>query len=198
MEKALAVTLSAALLAGMPSMSVLAEEADAVVSEETAAMETVRETAKAAASYDRETYAANSFTNLQCGENVYATLESGTLTISGTGTMWKVVKNNSVYSAFMGYESVVREVVVKAGVTSIAARAFYDFSQLEKVTLPDSIEVIGAEAFEDTNIRRLVCPKNLTEIGYSAFYGTALQSVSFNEGLNPLVLQRFSLRIFRR
>lgn len=70
-------------------------------------------------------------------------------------------------------------------------RGDYEFSQLEKVTLPDSIEVIGAEAFEYTNIRRLVCPKNLTEIGSWAFYGTALQSVSFNEGLESIGFAAF-------
>ena len=107
--------------------------------------------------------AANSFSNKQCGEDVYATLANGTLTISGTGDMWKAAQYGS-NSVFSDDQASIREVVIKDGVTNVGAYVFYGFSQLEKVTLADSVETIGAGAFYNTGIRRLVCPKNLKSI----------------------------------
>lgn len=161
--------LSAVMLLSVPSKSLsAAEQADNAVLVESSLK------------------AANSFNNLQCGENVYGTLAGGTLTISGTGDMWDGSSNYSS-NVFYLYRDSIREVVIKDGVTNVSRYIFYGFSKLEKVTLADSVEIIGCNAFSYTGIRRFVCPQNLKSIEDNAFYRcSSLQTVTFNEGLESI------------
>ena len=115
---------------------------------------------------------ANNFTNLQCGESVYATLSNGTLTISGTGKMWDADSDRD--SVFFQYANSIREVVVENGVTSVGKYTFsavMTSGKIEKLTLANSVETIGYGAFRyQKNLRTLNCPKNLTKIETDAFY----------------------------
>ena len=96
----------------------------------------------------------------------------------------------------------VPEAIDGAPVTAIAAGAFSDLVDLERVSLPDSLTSIGAEAFARcTNLRaaklgcalesigegtfrgcrrleRLDLPKSLTSIGNSAFSNTSLSRLA--------------------
>ena len=96
----------------------------------------------------------------------------------------------------------VPEAIDGAPVTAIAAGAFSDLAALERVSLPDSLTSIGAEAFARcTNLRdaklgcalesigegafrgcrhleRLDLPKSLTRIGDSAFSNTSLSQLA--------------------
>ena len=63
-------------------------------------------------------------------------------------------------------------IVFEEGVKSIGNSAFYDFWQLETITLPDSLESIGSNAFcQCLNLASFSIPSNICSIGASAFYG---------------------------
>ena len=69
----------------------------------------------------------------------------------------------------------------------------------ETIEIPEEIdgikvEIIGSEAFADnTNVKSVVIPKNITKIEDSAFNGcTNLANVTFNEGLKELGTSVFS------
>ena len=57
-------------------------------------------------------------------------------------------------------------------VTSIGYKAFKNHSQIESVSIPDSVTKIGMEAFMDcTNIRSITFGKNVANIESLAFSG---------------------------
>lgn len=124
--------------------------------------------------------AANSFENRQYGDNVYASLSNGTVTISGTGPMYE----NMNTSLLGGYYDYIRSVVIEDGVTSVADCLFNNCSNLNQITLPDSITKIGKYAFHGTGVRSFKAPRNLEEIGEGAFESCySLQNIFLNDGL---------------
>ena len=57
----------------------------------------------------------------------------------------------------------------------------------QKISLPDSIEVIGAKAFWCcSSIKQIVFPHNLVEIGDSAFRGSCIESVELFSGVKHI------------
>lgn len=70
-------------------------------------------------------------------------------------------------------------------VTEISDNAFFEFTNLSKITLPDTVTKIGDNAFAECwHLKEFYCPANLTSIGNSAFsscYG--LKKVLFNDTL---------------
>ena len=73
----------------------------------------------------------------------------------------------------------------------IGDAAFVCMTQIEKVTLPDSIEYIDDYAFQDcAALKTVVFSKNLKTIGDSAFTGcTSLESVVIPEGCSTLEIE---------
>ncbi|MCR4962005.1 MAG: leucine-rich repeat protein, partial [Lachnospiraceae bacterium] len=53
--------------------------------------------------------------------------------------------------------------------TAIGDKAFYQCVNLEKVTLPESLETIGVYAFSECNLEEITIPKNVKKIGMWAF-----------------------------
>jgi len=101
---------------------------------------------------------------------ITATLsEDGTLTVSGSGRM-----------KYFGTESFVQRdarnkitaIVIESGVTSISSYAFYDFGNLQSVTIPEGVTTIGASAFAAVGFAKLTSvtiPASVDTIGYKAF-----------------------------
>lgn len=138
----------------------------------------------------------------ECGENATWTLDDGVLTISGSGNM----------SDFDGEEDApwddvcykIGEVIVEDGVTSIGAAAFYNAYNLEKVTLADSVKVLGYGAFaycrnlttfsapglteiedyafNETGLTEFTVPAGVQTIGSLAFIGTPIENYSVESG----------------
>jgi hypothetical protein len=131
------------------------------------------------------------------GDNLSWNIKGTTLTISGTGAMaglketvdMEAVSNvqtassESVVNLMMAsaaddssdtefpwsdYQEIVTKLVVEKGVTTIAASAFQSFERLETVTLPDTMEEIGAYAFYDTGLTTITVPDSVTTIGEKA------------------------------
>lgn len=75
----------------------------------------------------------------------------------------------------------IKSVVIKKGITGIGKYTFSDLNDLKKVSLPDTIKVIGRSAFENTSIESFKVPKNIKKIGSSVFSSCdELESVEWN------------------
>ena len=86
------------------------------------------------------------------GNNVIATLSSGTLTISGTGAMKDYVHDYfSPSIPWYGVRAQIKQVEIKQGVASIGNYAFYSCSGLTSITIPSSVKSIGDSAFSGTS-----------------------------------------------
>ncbi len=136
------------------------------------------------------------------------------LTISGSGRMGNYNVEWPLPWPWRNYY--FTEAVIEDGVTNIGRDAFYDRTELEKVTigntvmgigssafnrccnltditLPDSLEIIGSYAFyrcsELTNIN---IPDGVTDIGNNAFYGcTKLKSVTIPASVTNIDTKAF-------
>lgn len=103
-----------------------------------------------------------------CGTNLTWSLDSaGTLTISGSGKMYDFKLGGAPWYEHIGS---ITKVVIKSCVTSIGSAAFAYCVGLTQITLPDSIEVIGASAFASSGLTGIKIPAGVYEIGECAFY----------------------------
>lgn len=76
----------------------------------------------------------------------------------------------------------ISKVVVNDGIKTIKIRAFYQWDNLTEVYLPDSVEVLESNVFQQSyKIRTIRISPNLTKIGVAAFY-----SCNSLEGVFPV------------
>ncbi|MCR4759551.1 MAG: leucine-rich repeat domain-containing protein, partial [Oscillospiraceae bacterium] len=114
----------------------------------------------------------------QCGDSAYWLLDSGKLTISGTGDI--------DFDDWVDYKGEITSVEIENGITSIVPSAFDECEYLTSVEIPDSVTYIGVNAFKNcTGITDVYCyadPANLTwdDGGYDDFKldGTTVCHVS--------------------
>ena len=89
----------------------------------------------------------------QCGEYLtWELTEDGTLTIFGTGNMDDWAANAEPWNA---WRAEIRTVVIEDGVTSIGSFAFYLCDALTQVTIPESVSVVGDNAFFWTGLTQV-------------------------------------------
>ena len=109
-----------------------------------------------------------------CGEDCSWKIEDGVLTVSGSGDMANFTSDDKPWAT---YRSSITNFVVEDGITSIASSAV-GWTNVSNVTLPNSIETIGSNAFAGTNqLTSLVIPDSVTSIGSQAFWGSAITSL---------------------
>ena len=133
---------------------------------------------------------ASAATSGKCGANLYWTLNNGTLTIKGTGTMYNFTQDS--ISPFYCNKSIKR-VVVASGVKSIGRSAFTGCENLISVSLPKSIQTIGDGAFFScNNMKSINIPDNVTHIGKRAFFCcTNLAAVNIPKALSMIEQECF-------
>ena len=118
----------------------------------------------------------------KCGDNVFYSLTpDGLLRVYGKGRVDCIVtadENYEIdeYSVWRDAEYEVKEVVIEEGITSLDMAAFAHLESLEKVQLPESLQIIGEFCFAGcTNLVQMNRPKNLYIIKFDAFYNTKLE-----------------------
>lgn len=104
-----------------------------------------------------------------CGNNLTWTLDdSGTLTISGTGEMYRYDED----APWLGYQNSITTLVVEEGVTSIGSYAFWRCSKLATASIADSVQSFGYRAFSGcTSLTEIAIPETQTSIWSYTFSG---------------------------
>lgn len=99
---------------------------------------------------------------------------SGTLTISGKGTMFW-----SGSAPWDSWKAQITRVVVEEGCKAIAVSAFSNCPNLTSVTLPDSLRYLNDWAFAKCkNLKQIQLPEGLLEIKQYAFRESGIQQIT--------------------
>ncbi len=122
----------------------------------------------------------------KCGDDATweLDLDTGKLTISGTGTMYNYYDDQPWYN----YKDDITSVVIENGITSIGNNAFYNCTSLTSITIPDSITSIGGSAFEGCKgLTSITIPDSVTSIGACVFYDcTGLTSITIPDSVTSI------------
>ncbi|MCD8321730.1 MAG: leucine-rich repeat protein [Oscillospiraceae bacterium] len=99
---------------------------------------------------------------------LYWAWDGSTLTISGAGSL---TDDGVIGTApWDRYKDYVTQIIIEEGVVNVPSYAFYNYSSLTAVTLPDTLETIGTRAFYGCeSLTALVIPDGVYEIGQYAF-----------------------------
>lgn len=129
---------------------------------------------------------------IKCGDNVYAMLNEGTLTISGTGEMYDYAANGGNIP-WSSERNSITNVIIENGVTKIGQSAFHTCSNLSAITLPNSLETIGAYAFYNcTSLANITIPSSVTSIGIWAFEKSGITSIVIPSGVTEIGERTFN------
>ncbi|SDO61795.1 Leucine rich repeat-containing protein, partial [Prevotella communis] len=106
------------------------------------------------------------------------TLNNGTLTVSGNGTMDNYPDGSD--RPWDSNSGDITSVVVESGVTSVGMLAFSSFSAMTSVTLPEGLTAIGPNAFSScSSLQSITIPSTVTSISEGAFFMcSSLQSIT--------------------
>lgn len=104
-----------------------------------------------------------------CGKNLIWSLDSGTLTISGTGEMYDFESRSD--APWYQYRKSINDLVIGSGVTSIGSCAFVELEKLTTIDIPSSVTRLGGLAiYLCHNIKSLTIPSSITDMAYDAIY----------------------------
>ena len=81
--------------------------------------------------------------------------------------------------------------IVPEGVETIEEGAFYGAKKLKVVSLPDSLETIGFQAFRFSNVEQVIFGKNLRTIGDYAFQSTPIRYINCGDSLESIGIFAF-------
>lgn len=113
-------------------------------------------------------------------------METGVLTISGTGAMPDFASIDAI--PWQLYAAHVKKVVISEGVTSVGAYSFSGMLKLTEISLPEGITSIGDSAFYHCSaLTELAIPSTIETLGSKCFdFCLALETltVADGEGIN--------------
>lgn len=115
-----------------------------------------------------------------CGSGLTWSYDSETqaLSISGNGQMTDYESSSDV--PWNSLRAFVKTINIALGVEKIGDHAFYGFSALEAVTIPDSVIEVGELSFAYcTKITGISLPDTLTTVGDGAFEGCSALTAAF-------------------
>jgi uncharacterized protein (TIGR02145 family) len=131
----------------------------------------------------------------------------GTLRVKGVGEMENYNYRNGhlewieyspyhagIYAPWLDSDSLITNVIIEDGVTSIGNFAFTELYALKSVTIPASVASIGRFAFKRCkNLTSVIISDGVTSIGYSAFSQCInLTSVTIPNSVTSIGLTAFS------
>ncbi|WP_294476090.1 leucine-rich repeat protein, partial [uncultured Ruminococcus sp.] len=123
----------------------------------------------------------------ECGENAAweLDLDTGKLTISGTGAMYDYSYNTQPW---YNYKDNITSVEIENDITSIGNYAFSDCTSLTSIVIPAKVTNIGADAFRRcTSLTSIVIPAKVTNIGADAFHNcTSLTSITIPDSVTSI------------
>ena len=113
-------------------------------------------------------------------------IESGVLTVSGTGEMPWMNYNSSDY--YFEFKDKIKEIVVEEGITGISCQAFNGLYNVTTVTLPESLTIIRENAFNScSSLTEITIPDGVKELQFYAFgFCVNLKSVKMPAGLTTM------------
>lgn len=99
----------------------------------------------------------------------------------------------------LAYKGDSAKVTIPDGVKVIAAEAFKNHTEIKKVTFPDSLQVIGEGAFENcTALSKITWGNQEMQLHDRAFYNTAIKSVTLPETVKSVGLLVFPVTTVTR
>lgn len=117
-----------------------------------------------------------------------------------SGTKWYENQLDGIVYAgniLYGYKGAIPEnanIIVKEGTKGIADWAFKNCSNIESITIPNSMIHIGESAFESSGLTSITIPNSVTSIGSKAFWNcTNLTSVSIPNSITEGLGNAFNL-----
>ena len=124
----------------------------------------------------------------KCGDSAKWKLDAeGTLTISGTGATYDFFNDYNCTAPWYDAELrlQIKKAVVNKGITYVGTWAFYDCSEMTSVSLPTTLETMGADVFMYcTGLTSVTIPDGVTFISGDFFLGcTSLKSVTLPDSL---------------
>lgn len=108
------------------------------------------------------------------------------------GTEEKMVVPADILSGYQ-YKSSFTTLVIPDGYEAIADGAFMYMGYLEKVVLPNTLEVIGKNAFNACKVTEIEFPSTLRIIKDAAFFNVKIEDLKFNAGLKFIGNSAFAL-----
>ncbi|HFI0247423.1 TPA: leucine-rich repeat protein [Streptococcus suis] len=88
------------------------------------------------------------------------------------------------------------EFTIPEGITEIGANAFSDNENLTTITLPSTLRAIGANAFSNTSLKRIVLPPGMKKIPDGLLQGTKVEEFVIPEGVEEIGVQAFAYNPF--
>lgn len=115
---------------------------------------------------------SSSSSGQHCGSYLNWSLdEDGTLIISGTGPMDDYLNIPGYrYSPWYDKQESVKSIVIGRGVTHIGEHAFEGCSQAKSISISDTVESIGYNAFENIGCREIDIPASVVSIDGNPFW----------------------------
>lgn len=108
------------------------------------------------------------------------------------GTEEKMVVPADILSGYQNNSSFTT-LVIPDGYEAIADGAFMYMGYLEKVVLPNTLEVIGKNAFNACKVTEIEFPSTLRIIKDAAFFNVRIEDLKFNAGLKFIGNSAFAL-----
>lgn len=114
---------------------------------------------------------------------------------SGSGIRILDLTDNTALNSFGCVDCPNLEAVkLPKNLSHLSFKCFENTPKLKSLTLPDSLGVIGGEAFVGSSIESIKIPKKVYYIGESAFENTVINSVEFEEGTKLETIDKFAFK----
>lgn len=137
----------------------------------------------------------------QCGPNLYWRLTTaGVMTIYGTGTMYDYTETAKLDEDDFAppWEEIrgrIKTVIVEEGATSVGTLAFFSASNLTSLSLPNTLKVIGRQAFTGAKLSTITIPDSVERIGQASFSQLCSEHLTLHlgSGVKQIDYAAFSL-----